>query len=79
MTLNSTISDSELLKIDNFKELDKISKQIKELVKEIEEPDLTLFISNPETNTVKIPFIKKMRLIYQKKKNLFTILLKKKN
>ena len=26
MTLNSTISDSELLKIDNFKELDKISK-----------------------------------------------------
>lgn len=29
MTLNSTISDSELLKIDNFKELDKISKEIK--------------------------------------------------
>ena len=29
MTLNSTISDSELLKIDNFKELDKMGKEIK--------------------------------------------------
>ena len=63
LNINSILSDSKLLKIENFKEQDKVSLEIQDLVKDYKEPDLTLFMSNPETKTVEIPFVKKMKLI----------------
>ena len=37
------------------------------MIREYTGPNLTLFISNPETKTVAIPFVKKkMKVIYQK-------------
>ena len=59
MMIKPDIVDSELVKIKNTKELDRISKEIQELLKNYEEPDLTLSISNSETKTLLIPFVKK--------------------
>ena len=42
-----------------------------ELVKSYKEPDLTLTMSNTETKTIKIPFVKKMKVIFLKKNILF--------
>ena len=49
MVIKPDIADSELVKIGNTKELDRISKEIQELIKNYKDPDLTLSISNPET------------------------------
>ena len=65
LTINSIISNSELLKIENVKEQKKVSQEIQDLIKNYKEPDLTLFKSNPKTKTVAIPFVKKMNLIYR--------------
>ena len=66
LTINSILSDCELLKIENVKEQNKVSLEIQDLTKNYKEPDLTLFISNTEIKTVEIPFVKKkMNLIYQ--------------
>ena len=59
MTIKSEIIDSELVKIKNIKELDRISKEIQEITKNYKEPDLTLSISNPEIKAVLVPFVKK--------------------
>ena len=59
LTINLIISNSELLKIENVKEHKKVSQEIQDLIKNYKKADLTLFISNPETKTVKIPFAKK--------------------
>ena len=59
MVIKPDIIDSELIKIKSTKELDKISKEIQELTKNFEEPDLTLSIYNKETKTLLIPFLKK--------------------
>ena len=59
LNINSILSDSKLLKIENVKEQNKVSLEIQDLVKDYKEPDLTLFMSNPETKTVEIPFVKK--------------------
>ena len=59
LNINSTVSDSEILKIENEKEQKKISEEIQELIKAYKEPDLTLTVSNTETKTIKIPFVKK--------------------
>ena len=53
------IADSELLKIENFKEPDKVSKEIQELIKNYKEPGLTLVISNPKIKIVQQPFVTK--------------------
>ena len=53
------IVDSELVKIKNIKELDRISKETQELVESYIDPDLTLSISNPETKTLLLTFVKK--------------------
>ena len=64
LNINSILSDSKLLKKENVKEQNKVSLEIQDLVKDYKEPDLTLFMSNPETKTVEIPFVKKkMKLI----------------
>ena len=45
--------------MENVKEQKRISDEIQELIKNYKEPDLTFFISHPETNTITIPFVKK--------------------
>ena len=62
MVIKPDITDSELVKIENTKELDKISKEIQELIKNYKDPDLTLSISNPETKTLLFPFVKTRRI-----------------
>ena len=62
MVIKPDITDPELVKIENTKELDKISKEIQELIKNYKDPDLTLSISNPETKTLLFPFVKKRRI-----------------
>ena len=59
MVTKPDIVDSELVKIENTKELDRISKEIQELIKNYKDPDLTLSISNPETKTLLLLFVKK--------------------
>ena len=59
LTINSILPDEKILTIENVKEQEKISKEIQELIKNYKEPDLTFFISHPETNTITIPFVKK--------------------
>ena len=59
LTINSILSDQKLLKIENIKEQNRINLEIQELIKNYKEPDLTLFISHTETNTVQNPFVKK--------------------
>ena len=59
MVIKPDITDPELVKIENTKELDKISKEIQELIKNYKDPDLTLNISNQETKTLLLPFVKK--------------------
>ena len=59
LRINSILADEKLLKIENIKEQAKITQEIQDLIKNYEEPDMSLFMSHPETNTVKIQFIKK--------------------
>ena len=47
------------MKIENTEDFDRISKEIQELIKNYKDPDLTLSISNPETKTLLLPFVKK--------------------
>ena len=67
LNINSIISDSEILKIENEKEQKKISEEIQELIKAYKEPDLTLTVSNTETKTLKFLLLKKMKVIFLKK------------
>ena len=71
LTINSTLPDEKILKIENPKEQEKFTKEIQELIKNYKEPDLTFFISNPETATIRIPFqiknesdLRKLKLTY---------------
>ena len=59
MSINSTVPDSKILNIENEKEQKKISEEIQELIKAYKEPALTLTVSNRETKTIKITFVKK--------------------
>ena len=71
LNINSIVPDSKILKIENEKEQKKIIEEIQELIKAYKEPDLTLTVSNTETKTIKIPFVKKMKVIFLKKKSYF--------
>ena len=59
MTIKPEIIDFQQVKIKNTKEFDRISTEIQEIIKNYKEPDLTLSISNTETKTVLLPFVKK--------------------
>ena len=59
MVIKPDIADSELVEIENTKELNRISKEILELTKNYKDPNLTMSISNPETKTLLLPFVKK--------------------
>ena len=52
MLIKPDIANSELVKIENTNKLDKISKEIQELIKSYKDTDLILSISNPETRLV---------------------------
>ena len=59
LTINSILADEKVLNIEIVKEQERISNEIQELIKKYQEPDLTFFISHPETKTITIPFVKK--------------------
>ena len=59
LTINADLPDKKILKIENEKEQDKISREIQELIKQNKEPNLTFIISHPETKSIEIPFVKK--------------------
>ena len=48
----------KILKIENVEEQNRFSGEIQEIIKNDNEPDLTLFMSHPETKTIEIPFVK---------------------
>ena len=74
LNINSIVSDSEILKIENEKEQKKISEEIQELIKAYKEPDFTLTVSNTETKAMEIPFVKKMKVILLKRKYPISII-----
>ena len=74
LNINSVVPDSEILKIENEKEQQKVSEEIKELIKADKEPDLTLTLSNTETKTTEMHFVKKMKAIFLKKKYHISII-----
>ena len=59
MDIKPVIKDEKIIKIESKKEQKKISEEIQELIKQNKEPNLTFIISHPETNSIKIPFVKK--------------------
>ena len=59
LTIDADLPDKKILKIENEKEQKKISEEIQNFIKEVKEPDLALYISYPETLTIKIRFIEK--------------------
>ena len=59
LNINSIFSDSELLKIENIKEQNRVFQEIKDLINGYNEPDLTFVVSHPETKIVEVPFVKK--------------------
>ena len=59
LTIDADLPDKKILKKENEKEQKKISEEIQNFIKEVKEPDLALYISYPETLTIKIRFIKK--------------------
>ena len=67
LNINVDLPDEKILKLDNKKEQEKISQEIQELIKQNKEPNLTFIISHPETKSIEIPFVKKMKQNYQRK------------
>ena len=74
LNINSVVPDSEILKIEIEKAQKKVSEEIKELIKVYKEPDLTLTLSNTETKTIEIPFVKKNESDLPKKKYHISII-----
>ena len=72
LTINSILPDEKIIKIENVKEQKRIGEEIQVLIKNYKESDLTFVISNPETSTIKIQFLKKKRNRFTKIKiNVF--------
>ena len=68
LNISSVLPDEKILKIENFKEQQKLTQEIQELTKQNKEPNLTFVISHLETKSIEIPFVKKkMNQNYQKK------------
>ena len=79
LTINADLPDKKILKIENEKEQDKISREIQELIKQNKEPNLTFIISHPEIKSIEIPFVKKNETELPKKKLTFFNTITKKN
>ena len=58
LKINAELPDENLIKASDEEKQDKVSKEKKRLIKKYKEPDLTLTISNLETKSVNIPFVK---------------------
>lgn len=72
LNINSVLPDEKILKIENIKEQEKTSEEIKEFIKQNKEPNLTFTISNPQTKAIEIPLVKKNDSELPKKKiNVF--------
>ena len=65
LKIKANLPDSKIIKISDEEKQDKVSKEMQELIKKYKEPDLTITIFNRETRTLKILFIKKMKLTSQ--------------
>ena len=59
LKINAELPDKNILKIENVEEQNRVSSEIQEIIKNYKEPDLTLFMSHPETKIIEIPFVKK--------------------
>ena len=59
LKINAELPDKKILKIENVKEQNRISSEIQEIIKIYKEPDSTLFMSHPETKTLKFLLLKK--------------------
>ena len=59
LNLNVKIPEDQVIKIEDEKKINEKSAEIRELVKNYKEPDLTLHIVNTEKANIKIPFTKK--------------------
>ena len=59
LKINAELPDKNILKIENVEEQNRASGEIQEIIKNYKDPDLTLFMSYPETKTTEIPFVKK--------------------
>ena len=68
LNINSVLPDEKILKIENFKEQEKITQEIQELIKQNKEPNLTFVISHLETKSIEIHFVKKKWIRITKKK-----------
>ena len=58
MNIRPGLKDEKIIKVENKKE-HKFREEIQELIKQNKEPNLTFIISHPETNSIKILFVKK--------------------
>ena len=63
LKINVKLPEGQIIKIEDNEKLNQKSKEIQEIIKHYKEPDLTLYMSHPETLTIKIPFEKKSELI----------------
>ena len=59
LKINVKLPEGQVIKIEDNEKLNQKSKEIQEIIKHYKEPDLTLYMSHPETLTIKIPFEKK--------------------
>ena len=78
MNIRPVLKDEKIIKVENKKEQTKIREKIQESIRQNKEPNLTFIISHPETNSLEIPFIRKLKQNYCKRNRLFLILLLKK-
>ena len=61
LKINVKLPEGQVIKIEDNEKLNQKSKEIQEIIKHYKEPDLTLYMSHPETLTIKIPFEKKSK------------------
>ena len=59
LKINVKLPEGQVIKIEDNEKLNQKSKEIQEIIKNYKEPDLTLYMSHPETLKIKIPFEKK--------------------
>ena len=64
MNIRPVLKDEKIIIVQNKKEQKKISEEVQELIRQNKEPNLAFIISHPETNSLEIPLIKKMKQNY---------------
>ena len=59
LKINVELPEGQVIKIDDQQKLEQKSNEIQGIIKNYKEPDLTFYISTPETLTIQILFVKK--------------------